>query len=136
MGTLSEALAGAHALWRYVVLISAFIAIGNMLMGALDKRSWKASDTRIGRFFITALDLEVVLGVLLWLLQERWGGADVLRSWRHPALMVLALVIAHYGWWRAARMPGDRSRFALLTMYFVIAGVVIVVGVLQIQGVF
>lgn len=136
MSTLIDALAGAHSLWRYVVLISAFVAVGNMVVGALDKRAWRVADTRVGRFFLTALDLEVTLGLLVWLLQGRWDGADVLRSWRHPALMLLALAVAHYGWWRAGRMPTDRSRFGLLTMYFLIAGAIIVVGVLQIQGVF
>lgn len=136
MEGLTAGLAGAHSIWRYVVIIAAFVAIGNMLVGTLDKRAWKLTDVRIGRFFLTALDLEVGVGMLLWLLQGRWDGEDVLRSWRHPALMLLALIVAHYGWWRASRMPSDRSRFGLLTMYFIIAGVVVVVGVLQIQGIF
>ena len=136
METLTQALVGAHSIWRYAVLISGLVAIGSMLMGWLDKRSWKPLDIRIGRFYLSAIDLEVALGLLIWLLQSRWDGVDILRSWRHPALMLLALAVAHYGWWRARRMPTDRARFGLLTMYFVISGIVIVVGVLQIQGVF
>lgn len=134
MESLSQGLSGAHALWRYVVIVSAFVAIGNMLVGTLENRTWKTADHRIGRFFVLALDLEVLLGVVLWLLQGRWDGADALRSWRHPGLMLVAQVVVHYGMWRAYRIPSDRGRFGLLTMYFTMAGIVIVVGVLQIQG--
>ena len=136
MDGLTQVLVGVHSIWRYVVLVTAFLAIGNMLMGFLEKRAWKGADARIGRYFVIAIDLEILFGVLIWLLQTRWDGADLLRSWRHPALMLLAALVAHYGWWRARRIPIERARFGLLTMYFVIAGIVIVLGVLQIQGVF
>ncbi len=134
MDALSQALLGAHSIWRYVVLISIFVAIGNAFIGWLDKRDWKPSDTRIGRFYLSVIDLEVILGILVWFQQGRWDAVDMLRSRRHPALMLLALAVVHYGWWRAHHMPTARARFGLLTMYFLISGIVIFVGVLQIQG--
>ena len=100
MDGLTQVLVGVHSIWRYVVLVTAFLAIGNMLMGFLEKRAWKVADARIGRYFVIAIDLEILFGVLIWLLQTRWDGADLLRSWRHPALMLLAALVAASLAWR------------------------------------
>ena len=134
MDGLSQGFLAAHGIWRYLVLLTGFLAIVNCLMGWLNNREWRPIDHRVVRLFLSAIDIEVLLGLLLWALQARWDGADVLRSWRHPLLMLMAAAVVHYGWWRARRLPFERARFALATLYFFIGGLVIVIGILQIQG--
>lgn len=136
MESLTAALAQAHGIWRYVVLITGGVAIGKCLIGWLESREWKPIDQRIVTYFITAVDIGVLLGLLVWLLEGRWDGEDLLRSWRHPALMLLALVIVHVGWIRAKAASDSKGRFARCTLFFAIGGAVILMGVLQIQGVF
>ncbi|MCB9137525.1 MAG: hypothetical protein H6642_04160 [Caldilineaceae bacterium] len=136
METLQAALANAHGLWRYVVLITAGLAIGKSLIGWLERREWQVADERIAVYFIMAVDIGVTLGVLVWLLETRWNGTDVLRSWRHPATMLVAAGAVHVGWIRAKAAPTATGRFARCTLFFAIAGVIILAGVLQIQGVF
>lgn len=136
METLTVALAQAHGIWRYVILITGGVAIGKCLIGWLESREWKPIDQRIALYFVSAVDFGVLLGLAVWLLQGRWDGVDLLRSWRHPALMLLALVVVHVGWVRAKAAPDARSRFMRCTLFFAISGAIILMGVLQIQGVF
>lgn len=127
-------LVNAHSIWRYVVLIMGGITVGRMLMGWLRQDRWKALETRLGAFFITAVDVGITLGLLIWLLQGRWEGSDPLRSWRHPGLMLFAALVMHYGWWRVRQSPNDPLRFGRSLLYFAIAGIILIVGIFQIQG--
>ena len=136
MDTLIAALAGAHGIWRYVILVTGGLAIGKCLIGWLEKREWQPVDQRIATYFVMAVDIGLLLGLLVWLFQERWTGADVLRSWRHPATMILAAASIHVGWVRAKAAPTPIGRFARCTIFFAIGSAIILAGVLQIQGVF
>lgn len=136
MGNFTAALVNAHGIWRYVILIMIGITVGRMLMGWMRQDPWKALETRLGALLITAVDIGVLLGILVWVLQARWDGADILRSWRHPALMLTATAILHYGWWRVRQSPNHALRYGRSLLYFVIAGLVLIVGIFQIQGIF
>ncbi|MEZ4867670.1 MAG: hypothetical protein R3C14_40465 [Caldilineaceae bacterium] len=135
MDSLVAGLLNAHSLWRYVVLMMGGIAIGRMLMGWIRQDPWQPLDQQLGRLFVNAVDVAVGLGLLLWLLEGRWQGADLLRSWRHPALMLVAVIAAHYGWRRVLRAPVDNTRFGWGLIFLGITGLILVVGVLQIRGV-
>ena len=58
-----EGLALAHAIWRFVILISGGVAIGKCLIGWLEKRKWTPTDQRIGVYFVTIVNLGALLGV-------------------------------------------------------------------------
>ncbi|MEZ4674742.1 MAG: hypothetical protein R2932_10930 [Caldilineaceae bacterium] len=105
MTEFTAALVNAHGMWRYVILIMAGVTVGRMFMGWLRQDRWRMLETRLGAFLVTAVDVGIALGLIVWLLQARWSGADLLRSWRHPALMLAAAVVLHYGWWRVRQSP-------------------------------
>ena len=136
MEGMIEGLALAHAIWRFVILISGGVAIGKCLIGWLEKRGWTPTDQRIGVYFVTAVNLGALLGAAVWLLQGRWDMADAMRSWRHPGLMLIGVIAINWGWLRAKAAPDSTSRFARCTLFFTIGGAIILLGVLQIQGVF
>lgn len=135
MDSLTAGVANAHSIWRYVVLIMAGITVGRMLMGWMRQDKWRSLESRLGAFLVTAVDIGVALGIIVWLLQGRWTGEDLLRSWRHPALMLFAALILHYGWWRVRQSPSSALRYGRSLLYFAIAGIILVVGIFQIQGV-
>ena len=66
---VTEAVGSAHELWRFVVLIGGGVALGRMAVGWIGNRVWESTDQNVVMFFIAAFDLEVALGLLLWLLQ-------------------------------------------------------------------
>lgn len=134
MDNFTVAMVNAHSIWRYVILIMTGITVGRMLMGWMRQDPWKPLETRLGGLLVTAVDVGVALGIIVWLLQGRWDGADLLRSWRHPALMIVAAVVLHYGWWRVRQSPNDALRYGRSLIYFVIAGLILIVGIFQIQG--
>ncbi len=136
MDELIAGLVNAHSIWRYVVLIIGGITLGRLLRGWVRRDRWQPREERLSRLFVTAIDIALGLGLLVWLLQGRWDGADLLRSWRHPALMIVAAVIVHYGWWRIQDAPAGPLRYGRGLLYFVLASGVIVVGLMQLQGVF
>ena len=136
MDAFIAGIANAHAVWRYVVMMAGGIAVGRMLMGWLRQEQWQPLDERLGVFFVIAIDVGAALGVLLWVFQARWDGADLLRSWRHPGLMLMGLVAAHYGWRRVRLTPRSQSRFGRSLLFLGSTGAIILLGILQIQGAF
>ncbi len=134
MDGLIAGVVNAHSIWRYVILMMTGITVGRMFMGWMRQDRWRTLETRLGAFLVTAVDVGVALGLVIWLLQGRWAGEDVLRSWRHPALMLFAALILHYGWWRVRQSPNAALRYGRSLLYFAIAGIILVVGIFQIQG--
>ncbi len=128
-------LQNAHALWRYMVLLSAVLAVGMMWRGWLGNKSWHPLDARISSFFITALDLELLLGLFFWLLNQQWRSDDILSTWRHPILMLTIWLFVRIGWFRLRHAVKDRDKFRIGAIWFTSATFFVVVGVLQISGV-
>lgn len=131
-----EALKNAHGIWVYIVLIMAGVAIGQMWRGYRRQEDWRPIDQNIGFYFVTAMDLEILLGVALWVMQGRWDGADLLRTMRHPTLMLAAWAAVRFGWMRVQQSPISESKFARATLFFAIGGLMMMVGVFQIYEVF
>src|SRR6476661_7886973 len=55
-----------HSLLRWVVLLTGIAAAARGFMGGKGK-SWTAADSRSGLLFITVLDLQLLLGLLLYI---------------------------------------------------------------------
>ena len=128
-------LQNAHSLWRYMVLICAALTVGMMWRGWFGNKSWQSLETRVSSFFITALDLEVVLGVAGWLLNQQWATGDILSTWRHPALMLIIWLFVRVGWYRLRYAQESRDKFRIGAIWFTLATFFVIIGVLQIGGV-
>jgi hypothetical protein len=98
-----------HSWLRWVVLIVAVAAAGKALAGWLGKRDWTALDDRLGLVFTIGLDLQFLVGLILYIVSpltqaavQNFGAAmanSVLRffSLEHVVLMVVAIALAHVG---------------------------------------
>lgn len=98
-----------HSLLRWIVILFGLWAVVTAAAAA-SRRSWTPGEARPGLLFTTGLDLQLLLGLVLYVglspitraaLQD-FGAAmqtGALRFWavEHPALMVLAVVLAHVG---------------------------------------
>ena len=134
MEVLSQTVGWLHGLWRYPILITGLLALLNAGQAAYRNQPWQRRDRSLIRAYIIALDCGAVLGLMLWIV-ERQGAGDGSLPWRHPILMVLAAVVAHYGWWRVRQLPGERARFVLICLYLVMSGMVVAIGLAQLRGV-
>jgi hypothetical protein len=99
-----------HSLVRWVVVVLAVVVVVRALLGWRRSNPWTELDNRLGLFFTIGLDVQVLLGVILYLFLsplvgvafQDFGAAmrdSELRYWgvEHIALMIIALVLAHAG---------------------------------------
>lgn len=124
----------AHSGWRYLVLLVLVLAILKLLIGLLGRQQWGRFDQLLGVATPIMIDIQWLLGIILWIIEQRWMGGSALVSWEHPTTMTLALVAAHVGWSRAKRSTNDRAKFQAAFIGFLVAGVLVAVGVARITG--
>lgn len=110
-----------HSLLRWLVLLS---AVGALIgYGRAVARS-RLDDvaTRLGSLYTMVLGVQFLAGLVLWLVQSRWTGDDVFRSFIHPVLMIIAIAIASAGTARARRASS-----AITGLVAVVASLVLIV---------
>jgi hypothetical protein len=131
MDRLLSILITAHSHWRHMVMLVGVIALVALVIGLLTGR-WRSWHKGLCIATIIVVDLQVLMGLSLWLLERRWLGNDALRSWEHPVTMLLAAAAIHVGWARAKeiRLDGPKLRTALIGL--VVAAVLVAIGLTRI----
>lgn len=124
MEGLHAALLLAHGLLRWAVLALAGVALARCIGGARAARAWAASDTKLVRGFVIALDTQILLGLVLWggvspLGVRMFGQAGAamktaaLRFFmiEHVFGMLIAVAVTHVLVARSRRLGEDPARF-------------------------
>lgn len=132
----------AHSWLRWAVLIAGAIAIAKAIRGASTRRPWTAADDRAGFWFILTLDLQVLLGLVLYValspitraaMQDFRGamGVSGLRFWavEHLFGMIVALGLAHAGRARTRKIPDPVARHKVAATCFVLALLAILISI-------
>ena len=115
---------GLHNVVRWIVLLNGVWAVFLCWRGWLGRRQWTPSEARATRSFTIALDVQFLLGLLLFavfspLTRQAFrdiGGAMSDAPVRyflleHPLIMVTAIAAAHIGAVRVKRASSDAERF-------------------------
>jgi len=125
-----------HSLWRWVVLLLALAAILQALLGWLRQQPWTNLDNRLGLAFTTAFDIQVVLGLIVYLGAltgshiQRWytdGPGQTFTD--HILLMLVALAIAHIARSRAKKAETALSKHRTTAIGFILALLLVVVSI-------
>ena len=126
----------AHSGWRYIVLLVAALAIIKLLIGWLMKGQWQKLDQGLGAAFPIVMDIQLLMGLILF------GAslAGIAGSWRrslgmrgeHLVIMLLAVIVAHIAWARVKKSADDSAKFQIGAIGFLIAGILLTVGVARI----
>jgi len=131
-----------HNILRWLVLLAALIAIGRAVSGWVgSKRAWSRSDDRAGLAYTVLLDIQVLLGFLLYFVYSPltttglrdFGGAMGNAPVRyflveHSLLMLVAAVMAHIG--RAAAKRGQgAARFRRVAVWFILSFLLILISI-------
>ena len=119
-----------HSLLRWVAIAFGLVAIGRAAAGLTKTpATWSESDAKFSRLFAISLDVQMLLGILMYLFFstittsafQNMGdamGNSVVRFWivEHPTIMLVALVFAHIGVARARKMvnPNGKHRTTLI----------------------
>ncbi len=101
-----------HNLVRWVALILGILAVVRMYIGWFRKLPWIPADKKIGSYYTIALDIQFLLGLILFLFLSPFGLQAYLKfgagyvmqqadfrffGFEHVLYMVLAIVLGHLG---------------------------------------
>lgn len=122
------ALLTMHAWVRWAVVLTGLVAVTR---AAAAGPMWTRADTRVGRFFVGAVDLQMTLGLVLYLAVSpltraalaNVGAAmhdKVLRFWaiEHITGMLIGVTLVHIGHVRTRRLADGASRHRAALRWF------------------
>jgi hypothetical protein len=131
-----------HNIVRWLVLIFGIIAIVKAFIGWSGKKEWRSLDNQLGLAFTISLDVQVLLGFLLYVVLSpittnafsSFGSAMSDSATRfflveHLLMMIIALVLAHIGRSRAKKADTDVSKHKNAAIFFTIAVLLIIIGI-------
>jgi hypothetical protein len=131
-----------HSWMRWAVLLFALFAIARAIAGAIFRRPWTSADNLAGRLFVSALDIQMLLGLLLYFAlspitraaMSDFGGAMKvagLRFWavEHVFGILVAIVLAHRGQARVRAISDPVKKHRVAAIFFVLALVAIAASI-------
>jgi len=123
-----------HNAVRWLVLIAGLWAVVRTWRGFLQGSTWTSSDDKATRFFVIALDVQLLVGLLLYfafspLVRQAMGNmAAAMRDApvryfvvEHVVIMLVAIVLAHIGSARVKRASTDAAKFRTAAIFYGIA---------------
>ncbi len=130
-----------HNLIRWVVLIAGVLVFGRVLWGWLGKKAWGKADRILGLVFTSAIDVQLLLGLLLYFVYstitraalQDFGAAMSNTGLRffaveHAALMLLAVIFAHLGSALPKKAAEPAAKCKRAALWFGLALLVILAG--------
>ena len=125
----------AHSGWRYIVLLMIALAAVRAAYGWIRGSDWGAWDSRLGMAVPIVLDVQLLLGLIIWIMGQQWNGNVALISWEHPVTMIVAVVAAHITWSRVKKQSSDAEKFRSATVGFAIVAIILALGTARITNV-
>jgi len=137
-------LVATHNIMRWVVVILGLVAVALAFWGWFGKKEWTASERKIGIFFTSAVDVQLLLGVVLYFVFSNWGlkaildqgmsfvmGSTEYRFFavEHAFFMILGVVFAHLGSMLPKKVDDSQSKFKRAAIWFSLALLVILAGI-------
>lgn len=123
-----------HSWLRWVVLIAGLWAVIRGFRGTTARRPWTAADDTAGRLFSITMDLQFLVGLLLYgvlspmTTQALMNMAEAMRNatlrfWavEHLTLMLVAVVLAHVGRGRSRKALTDGGKHQSAALFYGLA---------------
>jgi hypothetical protein len=131
-----------HSWLRWAVILLGLVAAIRAIAGASARRPWLPADDRISKLFMHALDLQMLLGLVLYFflspisraaLSDFAGAMRVsaMRFWalEHWIGMIIGIALVHAGIARARRASDGPRKHRILAIVFVLAMIAILASV-------
>lgn len=126
---------------RWLVLLSALVAVVVSIRGISGKRPFRPLGRVAGLVYVSLLDTQVLLGILLCFLSpwvaQFWASpftAMKVKEARffaieHGVLMLVALALAHIGAVRSRRAAGDPAAYRNALLWYSLSVPVLLAGI-------
>lgn len=133
---LSTILYQTHSGWRYIVIVVLVLALVKLLIGLVGGQRWSRLDHTLGVATPLVITIQWLLGIVLWALTPAaWFlNRGSVNFAEHAGTMTLAVAAAHIGWSRAKRATSDGAKFRTAFISFLIAGLLVALGVARITN--
>jgi hypothetical protein len=131
-----------HSIVRYLVVISAVVALAAAYRGWSGKIKWGEFENTTGLIFTTLFDVQALIGLILFFIVSpitngifRNFGATVADptgryfTFEHMLPMLIALVVAHIGRSRSKKATTDQGKFHQAAIFFTLAVVIVMVSI-------
>lgn len=132
----------AHSWLRWAVILAGLFAVGRAIAGAAGRRNWTRADERAGFWFVTLLDLQVLLGLLLYFFLSpitRAAMQDLgavmkssgLRFWsvEHVFGIIVGFVFVHIGRARTRKLTDSPARHKAALISYTLGLLAILVSI-------
>jgi len=140
--TLYIILLAAHNILRWVIVGLAIFTLYQSYSGWIKKSEWKASEQKAGTYFTIALDTQLVVGLILYVVLSPmvktvfmdFGAAMKNATLRffgieHLIIMVAAIAVAHVANSQAKKEMDSQRKFRLTAILYTIAILLVVAGI-------
>lgn len=131
-----------HSLVRWIIVGVGLTTVVVVWIGWRGGRTWRPLDDRLGLGFTTAMNLNLLLGLLLYFVLSPLT-TNALRNFssamsdsylrffavEHIGVMVVAVVLAHIGRARSKRAAVDNSKFKQAAIFYTLALVAVLAAI-------
>jgi len=127
-----------HNIVRWLVLIAAVVAIVRAFIGWLGKKEWSKADNLTGLIYVSLMDLNLLLGLILYIFLSPltraaftdFGAAMADSTLRFFAVehifgMIVALVLGHVGRVLSRKATGTAKKHRIVAIGFTLSFLVI-----------
>ena len=130
-----------HSIVRWLLVIAVVVAVARAFMGWFGKKAFTALDNKIGLAFTSLLDLQLLIGLILYVISpilqtafQNFGGAMGNTQMRffaveHILMMVIAVVLAHVGRALSKKAPTDLLKHRRAAIWFGLALLVMLLAI-------
>lgn len=121
----------AHSWLRWLVILAALAAVARAMGGVSSRRPWTPVDDRAGMWMTAALDLQMLLGLVLYIFLSpvtKSAFVDMAAAMReapirffaveHPVGMIVAIALAHIGRARARKAADSAARHKTALVFY------------------
>jgi hypothetical protein len=131
-----------HSWLRWIVLLTGVFALVRAFSGMNGKRPWGPGDAKAGLYFILALDLQLLVGLALYLVFSptvQVAFSNIGAAMRNPEYrfyvaehtlgMIIAIALAHVGRVRSKKANTDAARFKNAAIFYGLALLIILASI-------
>ncbi len=130
-----------HSFVRWLLVIAVVVAVARAFMGWFGKKAFTALDNKIGLAFTSLLDLQLLIGLILYVISpilqtafQNFGGAMGNTQMRffaveHILMMVIAVVLAHVGRALSKKASTDLLKHRRAAIWFGLALLVMLLAI-------
>lgn len=142
MNSLNIVFITVHNLLRWVIVIFGILTIVLIYSGFFNKKTWSKGVERISTFFTISLDVQLVVGLLLYFVFSNLTKsmfADISAAMQnstlrffgieHVLVMMLAIMFAHIGKSIGKKKLNDEEKFKRAAIFFSISFLLVILGI-------